>query len=598
MKSDTIFPTYNARHYAPKEVAETFIWSESFSKLIQNNHSVILGARGCGKTTLMKMLTLPALNSWESERAENIRRNIPFYAIYISTDIYWDVKNHTYNEQLKKFGNFSEIISRFSVNTNVFMSLCDTFLNVLEFEINNVSEEKEFELGKVLISAWKLPLTIPKIKYIKEELTKRVDDVNQMIQNIIFNYNKGDDLPHYDYFNLSFVTSIESIIPIFERIFKIKNNKKWALCFDELEFAPIWLQSELFVSLRSRKHYILYKLSASPILSSDLENCLKGTYRATTGNDYELIKMWNSSDNKEFSIALITSLLKKKYPNASPYSYFESNEIYNKESDSYEKGSDFYKQMLDLIRKDESFKTFLKQKKVKTTNPTPINEGQKDTLFRKIKPIVYYRNFFIESNKTSKGKLIVKYRSRKSNNFLSGIEILSEICDGNPRWLIGLTNSILIKSDMKNAKATTQYKELYLIAQKFKNVINNIPVGENNKLSIMDIVDKIGLYFRSEILGNQFKMDPKGTFIVDEKESLIPNHILDLIEKGISQGAFILLDTNDDAFDFEIRNQRIKLSYLFFVLYDLPIRKYGEISLSRCLKGTDLSNINQMSLFE
>jgi hypothetical protein len=85
---------------------------------------------------------------------------------------------------------------------------------------------------------------------------------------------------------------------------------------------------------------------------------------------------------------------------------------------------------------------------------------------------------------------------------------------------------------------------------------------------------------------------------VDEKESLIPNHILDLIEKGISQGAFILLDTNDDAFDFEIRNQRIKLSYLFFVLYDLPIRKYGEISLSRCLKGTDLSNINQMSLFE
>lgn len=598
MKSDTIFPTYNARHYAPREIAETFIWSESFSKLIQNNHSVILGARGCGKTTLMKMLTLPALNSWKSKRAESIRKEIPFYAIYISTDIYWDVKNHTYNEQLKKFGNYSQLISRFSVNTNVFMSLCDTFLNILEFEINDLSEEKEFELGKILIAAWKLPPTIPKIKYIKEELNKRVDDVNQMLQNIIFNHKKGDELAHPDYFNLSFVTSIESLIPVFERIFNIENKKKWALCFDELEFAPLWLQSELFVSLRSRKHYILYKLSASPILSSDLENCLKGTYRASTGNDYELIKMWNSNDNKEFSLALINSLLKKKYPDTNPHSYFESNEIYNKESDSYEKGSDFYIQMLELIKKDESFKLFLKEKKVKVTNPVPTNEGQKDTLFRKIKPIVYYRNFFIESNKPSKGKLMVKYRSRKSSNFLSGVEMLSEICDGNPRWLIGLTNSILLKSDMKTAKATTQYNELYLIAQKFKNVINNIPVGENNKLSIMDIIDKIGLYFRDQILGNQFKMDPKGTFIVDEKESLIPNHILDLIEKGISQGAFILLDTNDDAFDFEIRKQRIKLSYLFFVLYDLPIRKYGEISLSKCLKGADLSNINQMSLFE
>jgi len=598
MKSETIFPTYNARHYAPREIAETFIWSESFSKLIQNNNSVILGARGCGKTTLMKMLTLPALNSWKSDRAESIKKEIPFYAIYISTDIYWDVKNHTYNEQLKKFGSFSEIISKFSVNTNVFMSLCDTFLNILEFEINDLSEEKEYELGKILISAWKLPPTIPKIKYIKEELNKRVDDVNQMIQNIIFNYKDGEDLPHHDYFNLSFVTSVESLILVFERIFSIEGKKKWALCFDELEFAPLWLQSELFASLRSRKHYILYKLSASPILSSDLENCLKGTYRATSGNDYELIKMWNSSDNKEFSISLITSLLKKKYPDLDPYSYFESNEVYNKESDSYEKGSDFYKQMLDLIKKDESFKKFLKEKKVKLTNPVPVNEGQKDTLFRKIKPIVYYRNFFIESNKFSKDKLVVKYRSRKSSNFLSGIEILSEICDGNPRWLIGLTNSILIKSDRRSAKASTQYEELISIAQKFKNVINNIPVGENNKLSIMDIIDKIGHYFRDQILGSQFKMDPKGTFVVDEKESLIPNNILDLIEKGISQGAFILLDTNDDAFDFEIRNQRIKLSYLFFVLYDLPIRKYGEISLSRCLRGTDLSNINQMSLFE
>lgn len=599
MKSDTIFPTYNARHYAPKEVAETFIWSESFAKLTQNNHSVILGARGCGKTTLMKMLTLPALHAWTSERAENIRSNIPFYAIYISTDIYWDVKNHTYNKQLQQFGNFSEIISKFSVTTNVFISLCDTFLNIIELDLNDVDEEKEYKLSKELIFAWKLPTTIPKIKYIKEELNKRIDEVNQMIQNIIFNFKKGDLLPHHEYFNLSFITSIESLIPIFERIYQIENKRKWALCFDELEFAPLWLQTELFESLRSRKHYILYKLSASPILSSDLDSSLKGAYRATAGNDYELIKMWNSSDNKEFSIALISSLLRKKYPNANPLTYFESNEVYGKATDSYEKGSDFYKQMLELIKKDHSFKLFLKSKKVKITNPVPIDDSQKDTLFRKIKPIVYYRNYFIEYNKTEKNDFKHKYRGRKSNNLLSGIDILSEICDGNPRWLIGVINSILIKSNENSAKSIIQYNELYLTAQRFKNVINNIPVGQNNKLSIMDVIDRIGFYFKDQMLGPQFRMDPKGTFVVDEKEAIIPNHIIELIEKGISQGAFILLDTNDDAFDFEIRNQRFKLSYLFFILYDLPIRKYGNILLSKCLKGTDLTKPSQqISLFD
>src|SRR5688572_27576204 len=127
--------TFNARHLHPKEVAESFIWSHNFEKVIQNNHSVILGARGCGKTTLMKMLTIPALHSWNDPRAPRIKKEIAFYAVYISTDIYWDVKNQTYSSQLESFGNFSEKISIFSVNSNVFTSLCNTFLDVIKIDL-------------------------------------------------------------------------------------------------------------------------------------------------------------------------------------------------------------------------------------------------------------------------------------------------------------------------------------------------------------------------------------------------------------------------------------------------------------------------------
>jgi len=596
MKTETIFPTYNARHNSPKEVAESFIWSESFGKLIQNNHSVILGARGCGKTTLMKMLTLPALHTWKGENSENIKNEISFYAIYISTDIYWDVKNQTYSSQLMQFGNFSELVSRFSVATNVFTSLCDTFLNIIEFELGINDEDKEFELCKNLITAWKLNSVIPKIKHVKEALNIRIDEVNQMIQKLIFNYENNAKIPNPDYFSLSFETSIESIIPIFERIYNIENNKKWALCFDELEFAPLWLQSELFISLRSRKQFIIYKLSASPILSLELENSLKGAYRATSGNDYELIKMWNLSDHEEFSKKLIKSLLEKKYPLANVNNYFGSNEIYNGDSKSYEKGSDFYKQMVELIKKDDAFKEFLKNKKVKLSNPIPIDDNQKNTLHRKIKPIVYYRNAFISENRIKKGNNKPDLRSRKTNDLVFGIEVLSKICDGNPRWLIGITNSILSKSDEKGADKNIQYKELLAASLRFKNVIANIPVG-NNKLTIIDIIDKIGSYFKDQILGHQFKMDPKGTFVVDEDDAIIPNNIIELLEKGISQGAFILLDSNDDFFDFEVRKQRFKLSYLFYILYNLPLRKYNKVNLIECLKGTDLSNSNQTSLF-
>ncbi|MGO4879152.1 hypothetical protein ACEN2P_21300 [Pedobacter psychrotolerans] len=599
MNVEDFYATYNARHLNPKEVAETFIWSDSFEKLIQNNHSVILGARGCGKTTLMKMLTLPALYSWQDEKAKQIRENIKFYGIYISTDIYWDVKNKTYSSQLKKFRNFSHLISVFSVNSNVFTSLCDTFLNIIEFEIDTYSQEKEIELCIQLIKAWKLSDSIiPKIKYIKEALNERIDTVNQLIQDVIFNYNNEDDIPRFDYFNLSFESSLELLIPIFERIFDIEDKKNWALCFDELEFAPIWLTEILFKSLRSRKQYILYKLSSSPILPTELEIPLKAEYGASSGNDLKIIKMWTSKDNDRFSMQLIDSLLMKKNNEQDSASFFGSNDIYNKHPDSYLKNSSFYKETVSLLKKDQSFKEFLLEKRVDINNPIPINNEQKDVLFRKIKPIVYFRNFYLDTNRLTDGSFDSKQRRRKSGELFSGIEILTKVCDGNPRWLIGIINGILTKSHQNKASIKVQFDELFLASKRFENVIANIPIGLNTNLTLIDIIKKIGTHFQNELLGGEFVMDPNGTFIVDKSKQDVPDAVIELLEKGISQGAIILLSADEESFDFKIRGERFKLSYLFFLLYKLPIRKYNPVKLSECLKGVKNEPKGQISLFK
>ena len=595
MRIDDIYPAYNARHLKPKEVGESFIGSASFEKLIQNGHSVILGARGCGKTTLMKMLTLPALKSWKDERAASIRASIPFYAVYISTDIYWDVKNQTYGSQLKQFENFDDIISNFSVNSNVFTSLCDTFQYILdEYEYNE--ESKEIELCKSLIDAWKLDNIIPKLSFVKEALNKRIDEVNQLIQEVIFNYKPGDTISHPAYFNLNFETSVESIIPIFERIYGNTNGKQWALCFDELEFAPLWLQQKLFRSLRSRKQFLLYKLSASPILSRELEKLLQSEYAATSGNDIQIIKMWDSNDNENFSSQIIESLLRKKFSGRRAVEFFGSNEVYNS-SKLYQTGSTFYKKIISLAEKDASFSTFLKSKNIDPINPLMNEKGLKDTLFRKIKPIVYFRDFYIDKlDLDKKEKKVSRRRRKKANDLFSGIEVLSKICDGNPRWLIGIINSILQKATEKGAEKSLQFDELYSAALKFKNVIANIPVGANTNLPLIDIIEKIGDYFTNQVLGEKFIMDPNGTFEIDISPVDVSENVVFLLEKAISQGAIILLDSKDDSFDFKIRGKKFKLAYLFSLLYDLPLRNYPDAKLSECLK--DIKYINQKTLFD
>jgi hypothetical protein len=594
MKNDDFYFTNNARHLKPIEVAESFVWSHNFSKLIQNNHTVVLGARGCGKTTLMKMLTLPALNNWRDERAQHIKNGISFYGVYISTDIYWDVKNQTYGSQLQMFGNFSRIISTFSVTSNVFTSLCDTFSYIIEYEIGHDNEEREIELCKNLIRAWKLPQIIPTLKRVKEALSGRIDEVNQLIQNVIFNCKPGDSIPLNEYFDLSFESSVEHIIPVFERIYNLQ-SKKWALCFDELEFAPLWLQEKLFKSLRSRNQFILYKLSASPVLSPALEDLLKGEYSATTGNDVQIVKMWNSKDNETFSQQIINSLLDKRFGAADSSTYFGTNDIYNKYTKSYDEGSEFYSQVVELARKDISFRRFLESKSVNSENPIMGDKDQRDVLFRKIKPIVYFRNYYISENVI--GERNTK-RRRKSAELFSGIEVLCKICDGNPRWLIGIINAILSKSNEHKAESAVQAKELMNAALRFKNVIGNIPIGANNTISITTLIDKIGSYFTNQVLGEEFLMDPKSTFEIDFSKMDLAENLVDLIKKGISQGAFTLLDSNDDSFDFDIRGKRIKLSFLFFILYKLPLRNYNSVKLSECLKEGDTQQSFQPKLFE
>lgn len=593
MSEDNFYYTYNARHLKPSEVAESFIWSESFDKLIQNGHTVILGARGCGKTTLMKMLTLPALYSWSDIRAEDIVNNIPFYAIYVSTDIYWDVKNQTYSSQLESFGNFSEIISSFAVTSNVFTSLCDTFINLLHYEIVDNSEDKEQELCTLMIKAWKLSGTIPRLKFIKEALNERIDEVNQLIQNLILN-NEGKDSFFKEYFNLSFESSLEYIIPVFERIFCIQNKKKWALCFDELEFAPLWLQEKLFISLRSRKQYILYKLSASPILSSDLEESQKKAYGPTAGNDVTIIKMWSNSDNEQFSRRIIDSLLKKKYNNNDSVTFFGRNKIYNKEQDSYKTDSVFYKEMLELYKKDDGFVDFLKSRSVDINNIEFDSKEQRDILFRKIKPIVFYRNFYIDSNNRNNG---LRLRSRKTNDLFSGIEVLVKICDGNPRWLISIVSAVLSKSGPNGANSTVQCDEIVNAANRFRNVISNIPTGSNTSVSIAEIINKLGAFFSNQVLGSTFYMDPKTTIEVNISKSEVSDHVVDMIKKGVSQGAFILLDSKDDSFDYELRGKKIKVSFLFFPLFKLPLRNYPSVKLSDCFKTDGDIESGQLFLF-
>lgn len=52
----TLFENSNARGLNTNQLANEFIWTESFEALFTSQNQVILGSRGSGKTALVKML--------------------------------------------------------------------------------------------------------------------------------------------------------------------------------------------------------------------------------------------------------------------------------------------------------------------------------------------------------------------------------------------------------------------------------------------------------------------------------------------------------------------------------------------------------------
>lgn len=106
-----------------------------------------------------------------------------------------------------------------------------------------------------------------------------------------------------------------------------------------------------------------------------------------------------------------------------------------------------------------------------------------------------------------------------------------------------------------------------------------------NKMGIEEFIDRIGTFFNNSLLSVNFDAEPYSTFTYDPE---IIN-LTDIIEKGLLQGALILVNEGEENFDFELKGKRFKLSYLYAPKFKLPLRINKAIKLDKIISNS--SNI-------
>ncbi|MFA5117465.1 MAG: hypothetical protein WC695_01275 [Candidatus Omnitrophota bacterium] len=575
----SLYDSFNARNLSAEEVAERFICNEDFEDLCSNDHAVLFGPRGSGKTTLLKMLTLDALNKWAkiSSKGKSVYEHIPFLAVYIPSDIQW-------KKQLDNTANFyderwNKIFSNASLTINILINLLSSIETYIRLKLKNSlkREENEVKFCRQCIKILGLDEEVPSISFVRNSLSARIGVVQEVFSRVNLASRKErliDKLPSF--FHFDYLSKAESICSYFEEVYKC--NIKWALCFDELELAPKWFQEKLYSELRSTYQRFLFKIGTSPIPSY-----ISGT-QARPRHDFREIPLWphKRKNINDFTSALARSiLLRSNYKETDPglifgYSYFSAKGI----KGVYKENSFIWKKIKDEARQDRGLRMFLLNKKIDPDNPFSDNQHLLDTVLRKIKPIVLFRSTY----RSWYGEKI-KRRSRKASELFFGFDVISDISDGNPRWLIGIMKDMLLKSRGKVRVAKEiQRSVLDKVSKDYCALLKVIPNKQqevNGKtFHLVTLLNQIASYFHSKLIRDHFSLEPITSFVVDKD---VPSNLHDFLKLASYHGAIIQTDTDEGLFNSELEGRRFRLTYMLAPVWKLPLRLYKSIDLSSCL---------------
>jgi hypothetical protein len=594
MLRETYYGAFNARFLTPEQVAKNFVPLPSFSRLVREGHTVLMGSRGCGKTTLLKMLTRRALREWQLLKKDQKYSNsfrIPDYeSVYIPSDTRWLNEVRDVNSQNEFNPRLREQIQRVMISASAITAVIDLFRVLIEDILGDDLAKRKLEASvcECLINLWSLRDTVPSFMDVNSRIEALMIDLRG-----ILNSNEEERLNNH----LSklppvlYAHSLDAAIQCCKRasvlLPKEIQPRKWAICYDELEIAPSWLHRELLSSLRSIDQDFLLKLTWSPILPQAIT-------APEPGADFTVIRLWNShvQDPAPFCEKLTQAFLAARFPevNVTPdgflrYSIFAAEGAPSDEQE-YKRDSVVYRAMKNVAARDPSFRQNLIDRDISPDDPVPagdpvLREKQMDVFFRKAKPIVLLRQEYL--NKKG-GK-----RPRKSVLLYAGKQAVFAISEGNPRWLLGLLNDLCDSIDWSGKRESTEYqipegKQASVISaasRRFKALIKATPLAPDcptppGSLSLNALIDQLADIFSINLYGEKFPLDPIGSFKIIDK---IPREVEAVIKRALEMGALVHIGKSPMDVPVKIIGERFRLSFMLCPMYKLPLRNYRYINL-------------------
>ena len=520
--------SFNARYLSFKEVADSFVRTKNFERLLSPCHTLLMGPRGCGKTTMLKMLHPQALSVIED------MANAPFWGVYVPSDRQWAMQLNSLDSIISD-GGASQRLSKAVVNLNFLYSLCDTFSTLLQQA--NISEgEETFSFYQQLIEVWNIDKPIvPTMGAIKIKLKKYVAEISALFNNV----SNNNELPFVGEAGLIELLTLG--IEVFENAFDsnslLGSRKRWAICIDELEITPDWFRDYIMTCMRSVDQRLFFKVTSIPVPSEQGDLTLK----SSSSNDYEVIRTWIYNDAsrdewRNFCYNYLQAYLLEKeglsyedfmnslIPADFDYNYQSKQELLNKS-------------LHELVKVDDGFYHFLLRNDA---------DPSADDILQSCKKTLRFTYGVIYSRLKSMQNVSNHHATSRYYPYINDW-LLYEYSDGSPRVFINIVKGLrqlIVNSHNAGLKKIRLNDLSHLIVELSDNTLYNkfayfpsLPIiYKEHFITYKEILDYIGNYLSERLNGPEYILLPETLFTYESKE------LSEFVKLALTSGAIIMIE--------------------------------------------------------
>lgn len=583
------FSSFNARHLGAEDVARSFVPNTKFRQLAALQNSLLVGPRGSGKTHLLKMLQPKALNAWEHPDADEVRRSVAYWGVFVPADEAWRQQVESRVEGLA-----SDLQSRFRAamfTAHVQRSVVDCFLQLTHdrpsqdrgYASVSLPAIKEVELCHVIAQSWMVQPRVHSLLGVRQALIDRCADLyeasdSQEAVRALLERCQTQAVQSA----LRGTNAFDSVVGRF--------GGRWCLLFDEIEIAPAEVQDLLFRALRSSDQSLLFKIALSP--STQAASVFREAVGPSAGNDFDEISLY--SDAREaaaFCESLWENLAKGTTSEHLPPGVVLGHSTFSESEGAapYAKGGRWQTSSSSLAKKDPSYRRFLQHYSIDPDNLASAPPKLRDAVVRKIAPIVGFRDFMFRLDE--KRGTLRSHGKRKPSDLYSGWEALCLVSEGNPRWFTGMAKALLLGRaatvSRREISREAQFTVLAAASRKFLDYVSTIPTkhtiaDDDAENGLKSLLAELTRRFREQLLSEDFSLDPVLSFEVDER---VTPAVRDAVFDGLYSGAFVPVGDVDRQFAFssDLAGQRLRVTYLVAPLELLPLRTGKARALSTLL---------------